>query len=296
MDHHRRKHLRGAERPADRRALAHARGGVLHGVAHRQIGHDLAGDAQCFQDWHGAGGERRERAREARGVVAADHLADRAARAAGRRGSGAAPPGRAASGRSQTNPRMSTTSSSRPQLRRKSEIAIRTCVRIGSSAFEFSNCLTILGTTNVSSMRDDRDADDEQQHRVQHRVQRAAAQLLAALGVVGEAFQHGVQVARLLAGRDRRAIQLGEHGREIRQAVGERVAFHHLGAHAHDDAADARASRSAPRPRAALHPAAGRSAPASRSGASAATDRRRRRRGAARICLRSRRFSVCAPR
>ena len=47
---------------------------------------------------------------------------------------------------------MSTTSSSRPQLRRKSEIAISTCVRNGSSAFEFSNCLTIFGTTNVSSI------------------------------------------------------------------------------------------------------------------------------------------------
>ena len=85
----------------------------------------------------------------------------------------------------------------------------------------------------------------------------------------------------------------GNTRREIGQAVGERVAFHDLGAHAHDDAADARAAPSAPRPRAALLPAAGRSAPASRSGASAARDLPAEMPRRSENCLRSRRFSVC---
>jgi len=45
----------------------------------------------------------------------------------------------------------------------------------------------------------------------------------------------------LLAGRNCRAIQLWEHGREVRQAVGQCMTLHDLGAYAHHDVADARA-------------------------------------------------------
>ena len=40
---------------------------------------------------------------------------------------------------------------SQPQLRKKLEMPINPCVSIGNSALEFSNCLTIFGTTNVSN-------------------------------------------------------------------------------------------------------------------------------------------------
>ncbi len=39
----------------------------------------------------------------------------------------------------------------------------------------------------------------------------------------GETLEHGVEMARLLAGRHRGAIDLGEHAREVAEAIGERV-------------------------------------------------------------------------
>ncbi len=78
----------------------------------------------------------------------------------------------------------------------------------------------------------DRDAHHEQHHRVEHGAQRAAAQLLAVLGVVGQPLEHRVEVARLLAGRDGGAVELGEAVRKLAEAVGQRVALHDLGAHA----------------------------------------------------------------
>ena len=63
---------------------------------------------------------------------------------------------------------------------------------------------------------------------------------LAALGVVREPLEHGVETSRLLAGRHRGAIDLREDLREFGEAVGERVALHHARAHAEQDALDAR--------------------------------------------------------
>ena len=65
-------------------------------------------------------------------------------------------------------------------------------------------------------------------------------QNLTVLGVVRHPLEHGVEVAGLLAGRDRRAVDLGEDRRECRKALGQRAAFHHPRAHAGDHAAHPR--------------------------------------------------------
>ena len=46
VDGHGREQPAGGERLADRRALAYAYGSGLDAVAHRNVGHDFAGDAQ----------------------------------------------------------------------------------------------------------------------------------------------------------------------------------------------------------------------------------------------------------
>ncbi len=65
-------------------------------------------------------------------------------------------------------------------------------------------------------------------------------QLLATLGVIGQSFEDGVEVPRLLSGCDRGAIELGKGFWKVGEAVRQRVAFHDFGAHSHNDALDAR--------------------------------------------------------
>jgi len=66
------------------------------------------------------------------------------------------------------------------------------------------------------------------------------AHLLATLGVISQAFQHPVQMPRLLPGFHGSPIQLGKNIPEIRQACCQRMAFHDFGTHSHDDAFYAR--------------------------------------------------------
>jgi hypothetical protein len=63
---------------------------------------------------------------------------------------------------------------------------------------------------------------------------------LARLGVVRQPFEHRVELARLLAGRDRGAVDLGEGGRKVPQSIGERMPLDHLAAHAEHDPLHAR--------------------------------------------------------
>ncbi len=101
---------------------------------------------------------------------------------------------------------------------------------------------------DVDDARHDRrqhEADDAQRHddqrgRVDHGVGNALAQFLARFRVVGEPFQHDVQVAGLLARGHRRAVQLRKGLREIAETVCERVTLHDLGADAEQYALGAR--------------------------------------------------------
>ncbi len=88
--------------------------------------------------------------------------------------------------------------------------------------------------------RDDDEAHHCEHDRIQHRRQDLLADLLAAFGIDGEALEHVIQMPGLFAGRDRGAIDLRKDPRELREPIGERMSFHHLRAHAEDDALHAR--------------------------------------------------------
>ena len=139
----------------------------------------------------------------------------------------------------------------------KSLTAISTCVSSGS-------CACSCGTRPPPSAR-----PNQQEEHDRRRTPRTAApgrawrsassaQLLAVLGVVGQALQHRVEVPGLLAGRDRGAVDLGERTAGIPR--GRRPAYGLPSpSSARPAACCARAaSRSAARPRAAPLPAAGR--------------------------------------
>ena len=65
-------------------------------------------------------------------------------------------------------------------------------------------------------------------------------QFLARLRVIGEPLEHVVEMPRLFAGRNRRPIQFRERLGKLAEAVGERMAFHDLGAHAEKNTLGAR--------------------------------------------------------
>jgi hypothetical protein len=81
---------------------------------------------------------------------------------------------------------------------------------------------------------------DDEHDRIDHGVHQALAKLVPSFRIVREPFQHDVQVSRLLACGNRRAIQLREGLREIPQSIGQRVAFHDLRANAEQDTLGAR--------------------------------------------------------
>ncbi len=64
--------------------------------------------------------------------------------------------------------------------------------------------------------------------------------MLALLGVVGEAVEHLLQMARFFTGRHHGAKQLVEYMGKGPQRVGQRIAFHHLAAHGRHQRAQVR--------------------------------------------------------
>ncbi len=147
VDQHRGKQLARAQRARDRGALAHAHGGVLHGAAHGGVGDDLGRDPQRLEDRHGARGQDREGAGEARGIVAARDAPDE--RQAQLEGVIAKSCGRIAHPAAEAPPATTATATIRShhQARRKSDIAIRIRVMSGSTCSPASNTRTTSGTT-----------------------------------------------------------------------------------------------------------------------------------------------------
>ena len=127
-----------------------------------------------------------------------------------------------------------------PQLRRNSLTTISTWVANGSLPLLDSNTSITFGHDVDHHAGHDAQADDRQHDGVQHGAEHFLARHLAVLGVVGQPFEHAVEPAGAFAGGHGGAVDLGEHLGKFRQAVRQRVAFHHLGAHAEHDALDAR--------------------------------------------------------
>ena len=127
-----------------------------------------------------------------------------------------------------------------PQLRRNSLTKISTCVANGSLPLLVSNTSMTFGTTyTIMPITMPRQMIDST-IGIEHGAQDLLARDFAVLGVVGQALEHAVQVAGAFARGHRRAVDLREHARKFGEAVGQRVAFHDLGAHAEQDALNAR--------------------------------------------------------
>ena len=75
-----------------------------------------------------------------------------------------------------------------------------------------------------------------QHDRIDHGVADLLPQAVARLRVVGEPFEHCVELTGMLAGRDRRAIDGRKRAGEVLEPHGEGMAFEYLRPHAEHDA------------------------------------------------------------
>ena len=139
-----------SERPIGA-AFAHPHRRVVDRVPHRQVGDDLAGDAQRLEHRHRARGERAQSVRAKRAVLPARTTLPISG-SPSRNCVPAAPVGldRAARGRRGTAPPPIAMRDQSPSARMKSLVAISTCVSSGSSALLLRNTSTIFGTTDTS--------------------------------------------------------------------------------------------------------------------------------------------------
>ena len=97
-----------------------------------------------------------------------------------------------------------------------------------------------LGHHGGKEDRDDPDSHAGEHDGVDHRLQQLGAHMLALFGVVGEAVEHLLQMARFFTGRHHGAKQLIEHMGKGPQRVGQRITFHHLAAHGRHQRAQVR--------------------------------------------------------
>src|SRR6202035_544274 len=84
--------------------------------------------------------------------------------------------------------------------------------------------------------RHDREAHDREHDWVEHGAEDSLAQQLAVLRIGGESLEDRIEIARLLARGDRRAVDLWKYPWDLREAPCESMTFHDARTRAQDDA------------------------------------------------------------
>ena len=102
-----------------------------------------------------------------------------------------------------------------------------------------------LGDHESQNAGDNRDANEQQHERINHRSDDAAAESFAALGGIGQSGQHARQLAASFADCDDRDGFVAEQIAMLGERLAERFAFGHGGADFADEAGERRARAAA---------------------------------------------------